>query len=106
MFENRVVVSPIEVIRQRDRNNPVRVPDDSLSTMIRSGVWIRQRSKQNRVDDAKDGRVRANAERERDNQRPPENAGFLINCRNARRRLLITERSLYRIDARGAPRRI
>ena len=66
MFENLVVILPIEIIRQRNRvilagsgrfvqdHDPVR-------------VWIRQRPKQNGVDDAEDGGVRPDAESECNN---------------------------------------
>jgi hypothetical protein len=64
MFKNRVVVSPIEIVRQRNRviltgsrrfiqhHDPVGVP-------------VRQRAQQNRINDAENRGVRANAERQR-----------------------------------------
>ena len=66
IFENGVVVSPIKVVRQRNRIILSRAGrfvenHDSLR------VWIRQRSQQHRIDDAEDSGVSADPERKRDN---------------------------------------
>src|SRR5207245_987786 len=64
MFENGVVTFPIEIIRESDGkllswSGGLGQNHDAL------GVWIRKRPEQDRVNDAKDGGVRADAERER-----------------------------------------
>src|SRR5438128_8970543 len=65
MFENRVVVSPVEIVRQRNRiilswSGRFVENHDSVS------VWIRQRSQQHCIDDAEDSGVSADPERKRD----------------------------------------
>src|SRR5947207_15877990 len=67
MFENLVVISPVKVVWQRNR---IILPRSGRFVQYHDPVRIRirQRSKQNCVDDAKDGGVGADAERERDDR--------------------------------------
>src|SRR5437016_5881495 len=65
MFESLVVVSPVEIIRQCDGKilpRPGRLAQDHDPVGVR--VW--KRPKQNRVNDAEDGGVRADPECEGD----------------------------------------
>ena len=64
MFENGVVVLPIEIIRQRDRIILSR-PGRFVQNHDPVGIRIRQRPEQDGIDDAEDRGVRADAERER-----------------------------------------
>ena len=75
MFENGVVILPIEIIGQRDRiilSRPGRFVQDHDPV----GVRIRQRPKQDGVDDAEDRGVRADAERKCQNSDQSEPRRF------------------------------
>src|SRR6266436_2390668 len=67
VFEDGVVVSPIEVVRQRNGiilSRSRRFVEHHDPVCVR----VRQRSQQYCIDDAKDGRVRADAECESENR--------------------------------------
>src|SRR5882762_7436008 len=64
MFKNRVVVSPIEIVGQRNRIILTR-SGRFIQHHDPVGVWVWKRSQQNRINDAENRSVRANAERQR-----------------------------------------
>ena len=74
MFENGVVISPVEIIGQRDRVILAR-SRRFVENHDAIGVRIRKRSKQNRVDDAKYRGVRTDAERKRQHSNKSEPGG-------------------------------
>ena len=64
MFKNRVVVSPIEIVGQRNRIILTR-SGRFIQHHDPVGIWIWQRPQQNRINDAENRSVRANTQRQR-----------------------------------------